>query len=165
MDSADLPHDPHDPHDAARTGSIDPLATAQLGAGAPPPGPGQSAGSVLRWVLRRAAPAEWSPLRPAEELVAQVHPDDPVLRGHVLRQARSRLVALADRTSTSRQQRALATLTVAINLIDQQSDGHAGAEGDHGVPPRASSTRQALIDAQRPLGGERYPADPSYFIG
>lgn len=122
------------PRGAARTVPVDPVATASSGAGAASPGPGESASSVLGWVLDRAAPDRWSPLRPAQELVAQVHPDDPVLCSRVLKGARGRLISRADQPLGSRERLAFATLTVAINLSRQESTGTARARRDDSGP-------------------------------
>lgn len=153
------------PRDATDVKPADPEGTASLGADVSTPGPGQTAESVLSWVIRRAARSEWSLLRPAAELVAQVHPDDPVLREYVLSQARSRLVSRATQPLGAPEQRAVATLTVAINLSRQQGDRSPGTDKQGGTLKPSSLTGRTATHGQRPTIRGPYPADPSYFMG
>lgn len=129
------------------------------GARAGEPGPGQTVGSVLGWVLARAAERHWSVLRPAEQLVALVHPDAPVLRQAVLARARARLHTGAGAQSRARERRAVATLTVALNLTEDHRPAHSPALAGLGPVDDADRHAPALGRLAEFLRPGCFPAD------
>ena len=80
--------------------------------------PARSPKGVVLRVVRSAMSADWAPFSAAEELVRYV--DGEV---QLLEVARARIQACVSSTSTVIQARALATLNVAINRVNEQR-GH-----------------------------------------
>lgn len=132
MDQVSPPADP--PGETGSTFPDQPHAPASRA-------PGRTVGSVLAWALRQATAPEWSLLRPAEQLVAEVHPDDPVLRSAVLAGARARLRSRVGQRPTPVETRALATLAVALNLSSDQP-GRARRSTQHAAGDRAPAAAE-----------------------